>query len=418
MSDTTAQLDLTCRRGITWPQGFKAAGGTCGIKASGKPDLVLIVADRPCTAAGMFTSNKVPGAPVIVSRRHVRGGKARAIVVNSGCSNVATGKRGEADALTMCQAVGKHVGCPAGQVLVCSTGVIGRFLPMEKIIPGIGQQFARLQSGEATDAEVATAILTTDLVTKTASRQVKIGKSMVRLAGIAKGSGMIQPNMATMLAFITTDAAIDAAFLRAALKKAVTSSFNRISVDHDTSTSDSVMVLASGLAGNATISRADLNRKKVSPRDVKAFAGALEALCKDLAYQVVKDGEGATKVFRVKVTGARTQQDADRVGYTIAGSPLVKTAVHGADPNWGRLAAAVGRSGAMMKPEKLTITIGGIRVFVKGVNADADLGPLEEHMRGKEIAFHLDLGLGKFEAEWLGCDLSKEYITINADYTT
>ncbi len=396
--------------GITYPRGFRAVGGTCGIKESGKPDLVLIVADKPCTAAGMFTTNKVPGAPVIISRRHVKSGKARAIVVNSGCSNVATGKDGERDAEKMCAALAKEVGCPVTQVLVCSTGIIGRRLPMEKIIPGIGQLFTKLSSGPVTDDQVATAILTTDLVTKTSFRSVTQGRQEVRIAGIAKGSGMIQPNMATMLAFITTDAAITAPMLRAALKLAVSTTFNRLSVDHDTSTSDSVMVLASGEAGGAAI--------RAKGKAFNAFAQGLTDVCRELAYQVVKDGEGATKVFRVKVTGARTVRDADRIGYTITGSPLVKTAVHGADPNWGRLAAAIGRSGASINPAKLTITIGGTTVFKKGVNLNANLAPLEAHMKEKEITFEIDLGLGRHEAEWLGCDLSREYIAINADYTT
>jgi len=396
--------------GVTHPRGFRAAGGTCGIKASGKPDLVLIVADNTCAAAGMFTTSKVPGAPVIVSRRHVRGGKARAIVVNSGCSNVATGKDGERDALTMCRTLAEQVGCPLNQVLVCSTGIIGRRLPMQKITPGIASLYKDLAAGADVDAKVATAILTTDLVTKTASRTVNIAGQEVRLAGIAKGSGMIQPNMATMLAFITTDAAISPAMLRAALKDAVSATFNRTSIDHDTSTSDSAMILASGEAGNRPIT--------AKGKPFSAFAAALLEVCAELAYQIVKDGEGATKVFRVNVTGAKSMKDADRVGYTITGSPLVKTAVHGADPNWGRLAMAVGRSGAAVDPMKLTMSIGGIAVFAKGVNADADLNALEAHMKGSEVQFDIDLGLGKHQAQWLGCDLSREYITINADYST
>ena len=403
-------IDNPSLPGITYPRGFRAVGGTCGIKESGKPDLVLIVADQPCAAAGMFTTNKIPGAPVIVSKRHVKSGKARAIVVNSGCSNVATGKAGEQDAVKMCEELASHVGCPASQVLVCSTGIIGRRLPMAKIIPGIGQLFAKLSSGPTIDAEVATAILTTDLVTKTSYRCVTIAGKEVRIAGIAKGSGMIQPNMATMLAFITTDAAISPALLRKALKGAVNSTFNRLSVDHDTSTSDSVMLLASGQAKNAMI--------RAAGRALDAFTAALTEVCKELAYQVVKDGEGATKVFHVHVTGAKSVRDADLIGYAITGSPLVKTAVHGADPNWGRLAMAVGRSGASVNPAKLTITIGGTTVFKKGVNLNADLAPLEAHMKGKEILFEIDLGLGKYAAQWMGCDLSREYIAINADYTT
>jgi glutamate N-acetyltransferase/amino-acid N-acetyltransferase len=410
MTDTPTSASPAGIRGITYPRGFRAAGGTCGIKESGKPDLVLIVADRTCAAAAMFTTNKVPGAPVIVSRRHVKSGKARAIVINSGCSNVATGKAGERDAETMCQTLAGHVGCPPTQVLVCSTGIIGRRLPMPKITPGIASLFGKLASGPATDSAVATAILTTDLVTKTAFRAVTIAGKEVRIAGIAKGSGMIQPNMATMLAFITTDAAISAPMLRAGLKEAVNATFNRLSVDHDTSTSDSAMLLASAEAGNKPIT--------AKGRALAIFTTALKEVCAELAYQIVKDGEGATKVFRVNVTGARSVRDADRVGHTITGSPLVKTAVHGADPNWGRLAMAVGRSGAAVDPAKLTLTIGGVTVFRKGVNLNADLAPLEAHMKGREITFDIDLGLGRHTAQWLGCDLSRQYIAINADYTT
>jgi len=396
--------------GITYPLGFRAAGGTCGIKKSGKPDLVLIVADHTCTAAGVFTTNKVPGAPVIISKRHVKNGKVRAIVVNSGCANVATGKSGEADAVKMCEAVAEEVGCVASEVLVCSTGVIGHHLPMNKIIPGIAQLYTKIGSGPTTDQQVATAILTTDLVMKTSYRSINIGGKEVRIAGIAKGSGMIQPNMATMLAFITTDCAISAPMLRWSLQQASSATFNRLSVDHDTSTSDSAMILASGLAGN----------KKIATKGKAAgqFAEALEEVCRELAYQIVKDGEGATKVFRVTVKGARSVADADKVGYTVTGSPLVKTAVHGADPNWGRLAAAAGRSGAAIDPAKLTITIGGTTVLKKGVNLNADLAPLEAHMKGTEVDFVIDLGLGKHTVQWLGCDLSREYIAINADYMT
>jgi glutamate N-acetyltransferase/amino-acid N-acetyltransferase len=221
---------------------------------------------------------------------------------------------------------------------------------------------------------------------------------------------MIQPNMATMLVFITTDVAISAPMLRASLKQAVSATFNRLSVDHDTSTSDSIMVLASGAAGNRGIT----TRGKA----FNAFTKALTEVCGELAYQVVKDGEGATKVFRVRISGAKSAKDADKVGYAITGSPLVKTAVHGGDPNWGRLAMAVGRSGAAVNPAKLTISIGGHTVFNRGVNADAPLDPLQAHMKGSEILFEIDLGLGRHAAEWLGCDLSREYITINADYMT
>lgn len=400
--------------GITWPLGFHANGGTCGIKASGRPDLAMIVADAPCAAAGVFTQNKMPGAPVIVGKRHIHSGTARAIVANAGCSNVCTGERGIRDAVEMCQLVAKHTcigdAIEARSVLPCSTGVIGRYLPMEKIRKGIASLSQTLGRGKAFDDATARAIMTTDLVPKSASLSLKIGGRTVRLAGIAKGSGMIQPNMATMFAFITTDAAITPAALRASLKTAADLTFNRLSVDHDTSTSDTVLVLASGKAGNKTL-----------PKPHTEFTAALTALCKDLAYQIVKDGEGATKVFRVVVRGAKSQKDADKIGYTVTGSPLIKCAVHGGDPNWGRLVAAVGRSGAAVRPDKLTIHIGDVCVGRDGFALEhpaARRKKLEALMAAREITFTIDLGLGRGETEWLGCDFSKEYVSINADYTT
>lgn len=406
----------TTGHGITWPLGFVANGSTCGIKKSGKPDLAMIVAQDTCAAAGVFTKNKMPGAPVIVGKRHIKPGRARAIVANAGCSNVCTGERGIRDAIEMCDLVVKHThigkAIDIRQVMPCSTGVIGQYLPMDKLRAGIAALAQTLGKGEAFDAATTRAIMTTDLVPKSASRAVKVGGKTVRLAGIAKGSGMIQPNMATMFGFITTDAAITPAALKAALKIAVNVSFNKLSVDHDTSTSDTVLVLASGKAGNATISKA-------APGD--AFTEALTDLCKDLAYQIVKDGEGATKVFRVVVKRARTQKDADKVGYTITGSPLLKCAVHGGDPNWGRLVAAVGRSGAAVRPDKLTIHIGEVCVGRDGFAIEhppARRKKLNDLMAAPEITFTIDLGVGAASTEWLGCDFSKDYVTINADYTT
>jgi glutamate N-acetyltransferase/amino-acid N-acetyltransferase len=407
--------------GITSPLGFRAAGGTCGIKASGKPDLAIILADHPCSAAGMFTKNKMPGAPVIVCKRHIKSGLAQAIVCNSGCSNVCTGERGILDAVTMCKLLAEHAplsdkaSLKGNLVLPCSTGVIGRYLPMPKITAGIAALAPTVARGAVADAAAATAIMTTDLVPKSAQRQIKLNGKTVTLAGIAKGSGMIQPNLATMFAFITTDAAISPTALKAALKQAVTVTFNRLSVDMDTSTSDSVIVLASGDAGNKKIQSA-------SPRgDFALFADALTDLCKDLAYQIVKDGEGATKVYRVVVKNAGSQKDADKVGYTVVGSPLIKCAVHGGDPNWGRLVMAVGRSGARVKPEKLTIHIGEVCVGRDGfaIEQPANLAKrVNELMAQTEITFTIDLGVGKSSTEWLGCDFSKEYVSINADYMT
>ncbi len=404
-------------RSVTLPKGFRAAGGTCGIKASGKPDLAVIAADRACAAAGMFTRNRVLGAPVIVAKRHLgraQHGQARAIVCNSGNSNVATGQAGVGDAIAMCHAVAESLGCDPGEVLPCSTGIIGRPLPMDKITPGIAEQVTRLHRGTDADREVATAILTTDLTTKAATRTVTLGGKRVHLGGVCKGSGMIAPSLATMLAFITTDADIAPALLHMSLRDAVAASFNRVTVDTDTSTSDAVLVLASGAAGNDAITQAE-------GQAFDHFRAALTDLCRDLAYQLVKDGEGATKVFRVVVRGAKSVKDADRVGRSVAESPLVKCAVHGNDANWGRLAMAVGKSGADLNPEKMELFIGKTAVYENAMPirlTPAREAALEKLMAKPEVTFTIDLHRGDAACEWLGCDLSREYITINADYTT
>jgi len=399
---------------VTRPRGFRAAGGTCGIKESGKPDLMLIAADVPCAAAAVFTTNRVVGAPVVVNRRHLAAtaGRARAIVCNSGVSNSATGAQGLRDAQAMCGAVAERIGCAPDEVLVSSTGVIGRLLPMPKILRGIEALHGRLGRGPRVDAAAAAAIVTTDLTTKSASRRLRLGGRTVSLGGIAKGSGMIAPNMATMLVFITTDCAIAPRPLQAALREATRVSFNRISVDEHMSPSDTVLVLASGRAGNRGIAR-------TGGRDHAAFVAALTDLCRDLAYRIVSGGEGATRVFRVRVRGARSVEDADRIGRAIVNSPLVKTAVHGGDPNWGRIVTAAGYSGAAIRAERLSLSIGGMKVFERGspvaVTAAKRLAAL---MRRREVTFTLDVGMGPASVEWLGCDLSRDYIAINADYTT
>ncbi|MCX5661546.1 MAG: bifunctional glutamate N-acetyltransferase/amino-acid acetyltransferase ArgJ [Planctomycetota bacterium] len=406
--------------GITSPKGFRAAGGTCGIKASGKPDLTLILADAPCVAAAVFTVSRMPGPPVQVGRRHLRSGQnsanIRAIICNSGNANASTGKQGLDDAITMCRLVAAETGCEPGQVLPSSTGIIGRPLPMAKIAQGIGDLAQRLDRGPKADAAAARGIMTTDLVPKGAHRTLRLGGKTVTLAGICKGSGMIAPNMATMLAFVTTDAAIAPAALRKALTAATGASFNRISVDQHCSPSDTLAILASGAAGNATIA--------ASGKAYDAFAAALTDLCSDMAYQVVKDGEGATRVFRVRVLNARNEREADLVGAAIVNSPLVKTAVHGGDPNWGRITTAAGYSGTPIVPEKMSLYIGpkrDIPVYRLGQAVAVDkttLRALGKLMKAKEVVFTLDLGMGKACVEWLGCDLSREYIAINADYTT
>lgn len=414
--------------GITLPGGFLAAGGTAGIKASGKPDLALVVAQRPCTAAGVFTRNKLPGAHVTICKKHLQRGRARAILCNSGCANDATGQQGLKNAIQCCRWTAEQVnaaGLGAGvekidphEVLPASTGVIGPQLPMAKMRRGIAELAGRLKRGPGADDAAARAIMTTDLVPKTAVRRMRLGGKAVTVAGMAKGSGMIAPNMATMLVFITTDAAIRAVPLRAALRAAVAVSFNRISVDFHTSPSDTVLVLASGAAGNRPIAR-------TFGRAFAGFQRVLTEVCRDLAYQIVKDGEGATKVFRVRVRGARNEAEADAIGRSVVNSPLVKTAVHGGDPNWGRIVTAAANAPAQLDPRLLSLRIGqgraAVRVFLRGQPVEAKgrrRGALRRLMRAKEVVFDLDLGLGGADVEWLGCDLSRQYIAINADYTT
>lgn len=418
-------------RSVTLPLGFRAAGTTCGIKPSGKPDMALILADTPCAAAAVFTKNRLPGAPVIAGKRHLHSGQAQAIIINAGIANDATGQEGIDNAVATCKHLAKDlsdrgVTIPFRDVVPSSTGVIGPQLPMDKIVKGTSQLVASLSRGPKADADAARGIMTTDLVPKAANASLKLNDKTVRLGGIAKGSGMIAPNLATMLVFITTDAAISPAMLKRALRLATAASFNRISVDQHTSPSDTVAVLASGLAGNRAINR--------TGKGFDAFTDQLTELCKDLAYQIVKDGEGATRIFRVTVDGARTEREADRVAKAVVDSPLVKTAVHGGDPNWGRIITAAGYSGVPINPSKLSLTIGkkwthgsaaatsgGVCVFDQGVPtklSPAQARRLNAAMQPKEVHFNLTLGRGQASVTWLGCDLSREYIRINAEYTT
>ncbi len=398
---------------VTLPRGFRAAAGRCGIKASGKPDLALIVSDQPAKIAAVFTTNAVQGEPVIVGRRHVSKGAGRAIVCNAGIANVATGPTGQQHAIDMCRAVAEAIDCQPHAVLPASTGVIGQRLPIEKILTGIEMLAGQLARGPKIDHAVARAILTTDLKAKQAHRRVRIGRKTVHLGAVAKGSGMIAPNMATMLVFITTDVAISRPLLHRALRQAANAdaSFNRITVDSDTSTSDTVAILANGQAGNPMI------RRKDSP-DYRRFAEALADLSCDLAYQIIADGEGATRVIRIEVTGAASADDAHQAARSVADSPLVKTAVHGADPNWGRLAMAVGKSSAKVDPERLVISIGRIRVFNRGRPTRFDAEAASDQMQADPVVLRVNLGLGAGQCAVLTCDLSRQYIAINADYHT
>ena len=401
---------------ITVPHGFSAAGATCGIKPSGLRDLALIVSDRPCSVAGVLTRSRVPGAAITVTRNHLRRGTARAIVCNSGIANVATGAAGIRDAKRMCSQVGRLLHCPTHQVLPCSTGLIGPRLPLDKIVRGIDAVAAKRKRGPRADDAAARAIMTTDLVPKSAHRRFRCGPAaspLVCLGGIAKGSGMIAPQMATMLAFITTDVSIGPPALRAAVKTAADLTFNRISIDSDTSTSDAVLVLANGAASGPVIARRS--------RAYATFVDALVDLCDDLSRQIVRDGEGATRTIMVLVERAASDRDADRVGRSITESPLIKTAVHGADPNWGRLVMAVGKSGARVDPARLTLSIANVVLFRRGAAVPLKAPTrrkLTGLMRRHEVVITVDLGLGRASCRWLGCDLSRDYVKINAKYTT
>lgn len=395
---------------ITLPRGFVAAGVHCGIKTTDQEDVAIIAAETDASVAIVTTRNQVVGAPIIWSRGVLpRGcGKARAIVVNSGCSNVCTGARGLRDAQAMAAQTAKLLGTLKEKVLVASTGVIGERLPMAKVRRGIAKAAASL--GIAHDAAALRGMMTTDTRQKSAVVQTTIAGEKVTIAGIVKGVGMVAPSLATMIGIITTDLAVAPAALHKALKGAIRTTFNAVTVDSDTSTSDMVAVFASGEGGNRALA--------ASSRDFKKFAAALSEVCGELARAVVADGEGATKIAEISVRGARNDSDAEIAAKSVANSPLFKTALHGSDPNWGRIVMALGKSPAKVTPGSLTVRIGGVTVFARGTGRKFDLKKVQRHLAGKEIEVACDLGLGRGRFTALTCDLSREYITINADYHT
>jgi glutamate N-acetyltransferase/amino-acid N-acetyltransferase len=392
-------------RGVTFAHGFRAGAAMAGVK-HGRPerlDVALIVSERPCTTAAVFTTNQVIAAPCVVTRRHVERGPLRAIVVNSGNANACTGEQGERDAIAMAEAAAAVLDCSPYEVAVASTGVIGFKLPVERIaavLPGIAL------SEDGWD-DTAHAMMTTDTRPKVAEREMNLVAGTVRIGGVAKGAGMIHPNMATMLAFVTTDAAIEPGDLRRIVSHAADTTFNAISVDGDTSTNDTLLVLANGASG-------------VTPKgaDLALFEEGLREVCADLARMIVADGEGATKVFEVRVRGAASAADARLAARTITNSNLVRTAVHGGDPNWGRVLAAAGRSGARVDDRRASVRIGDIFVYRDGAPlavADADVRVL---FAADVVEIEVSLGLGDGQAVAWGCDLSAEYVRINAEYMT
>lgn len=395
-------------QGVTFAKGFTAAGVKAGIKKSGNLDIAVIYTKTQAVVAGTFTQNKVAAAPVYVSKEVVATGTAHAIVANAGCANACTGQQGLDDAHKMAQIAADELGVNANDVIVGSTGVIGVNLPMDKLEAGIKDAVTNLSADGSDNA--GRAIITTDTHSKSVTCEFELSGKTVRMGAIAKGSGMIRPNMATMLCYITTDIAIDQALLQKAVSGCVEKSFNMISVDGDMSTNDMVIVLANGEANNAKITEENA--------DYQIFFDKLMMLCTELAKQIAADGEGASKFLTINVKGAKSFADAKTVGMAIANSPLVKTAFFGEDPNWGRVICAVGYSGADMVPEKTVVKFGGITIFANGTGATYDEKALAHVMKQKDIVIDIELNMGQEDATVWSCDLSYEYVKINGEYHT
>jgi glutamate N-acetyltransferase / amino-acid N-acetyltransferase len=395
--------------GITAVPGFLASGVVAGIKPSGKKDLALIHSPTPARSAAVFTSNQVKGAPVLVSMEHARSGAAQAIVASSGCANVCTGERGLKDAREMTKTVADLLRIPTNHVLIAATGVIGVPLPMDRIraaLPKLAKALSP-QGGRA----AAEAIMTTDTRPKEAALRVEVNGKSVTLGGIAKGVAMLEPHLATMFCFVATDAAVARGALTGVLRRGVDHSFNRVTVDSDTSTSDTVVILANGLAENRPI--------EVGGRGLRQFAAGVEALMTRLATMLVADGEGATKLVAVNVRGAASRRDALVAARSVANSPLVKTAINGADPNWGRIMMALGKSAARIDQDKISIAFGDEGLVERGVIREGvRLERIREIMGGQEYEITIDLGLGRGEDRMWTSDLSEEYVRLNGKYTT
>ncbi len=394
--------------GVTVAAGFLAGAACASIKKADKPDVALIYSSVPAAAAGVFTLNRVKAAPVVVSMKRLERGTARAVVVNSGNANACNGNQGMKDALAMTAEAAAAFDIPADGVLVASTGVIGQKMPMDKVLPGIREAVKQVSSYGGN--HVAQAIMTTDTFSKEAAVRLKLGGKTVTIGGTAKGSGMIHPNMATMLCFITTDAAISAPCLKKALQHAVDLSFNMITVDGDSSTNDMALVMANGMAGNKAI-------EEENP-DYIYFRDALTAVCMLLAQAIARDGEGATKMIEVKVLGAATDRDARLAARTVAGSSLVKAAVFGNDANWGRVICAAGYSGACFDPDKVDIFLGQVQVAADGGSLEFSEEQALKELKKDAVTITLDLKSGGCDATAWGCDLSYDYVKINADYRT
>ncbi|MBN1973134.1 MAG: bifunctional glutamate N-acetyltransferase/amino-acid acetyltransferase ArgJ [Sedimentisphaerales bacterium] len=395
---------------ITAPKGFLAAGLPCGIKQSGKHDLGMIVCPGGANAAAVFTTNKIQSAAVQVSKQHVNNRRIFAVVVNSGNANACTGSLGIKNALKMCEKTASLIEENLQNVLVASTGIIGEQLPMQKVDDGIAKTAAKLSASPNSGMDFTKAIMTTDTKPKMSVRQVDISGAKVTIAGTVKGAGMIAPNMATTLCFITTDISITKTLLNKALKNAIGNSLNKLTVDGHQSTNDTAIILASGSSGNKPVTNQSAQYKK--------FSHALTDLCDDLARQMAHDAEGATRIFKVIVNGAASQNDAAKACRAIADYPLIKCAVHGGDPNWGRIICAVGSSGVKLNVNKLSCKIGHVTVFHNGKPRKFDPKQVSKIVSQSEHTISVDLGAGKKNDFCYGCDLSAEYVSINADYHT
>ena len=404
--------------GLTAPRGWRAGVAACGIKAftagasalpsDQRDDLTVVTSDTPCDAGGVFTTNRVKSASVVIDQLHLKNNRLQAMVVCSGNANACTGAQGFRDALQMAKLTSDRLDLEPSQVLVGTTGVIGRYLPMEAVKKGI-REACRSLSTDAGEA-AARAIMTTDTVPKTHAVEFDLGGVPVRVGGMAKGSGMIHPNMATMLSFVTTDAVVAPGWVGSIVKQVADRSFNQVTVDGDSSTNDTFLILANGAAGNPEVVE--------GTPEAAALEAAILGVARELARSIARDGEGATKLITVRVSGAPDDQQARLAARSVASSNLVKAAIHGGDPNWGRIVCALGYSGSDLAIDRLRVDIAGLTVFAAGAGLEVDLNAVRQAFEQSEIEIRAELGLGPGAAEAFGCDLSAEYVRINADYTT
>lgn len=391
------------------PKGFLFSVAEAAIKKPGRNDLALIYSEKEALISGLFTTNRIKAAPVRLDIERIKAGKGRAIIINSGNANACTGKQGMKDALEISKLVAKGLNIEPSYVYVCSTGVIGTLMPMERIRPKIPELIKGL--GQFDIEDVASAIMTTDSFPKVLTKRFKIGKKIATISAVCKGAGMICPNMATMLCFIVTDLNIEKRALDRALRDAVDKSFNRITVDGDMSTNDTVLMMANGLAENDPI------KYRIDSSEYIRFSEALSDLTYELSRMIVRDGEGATKVIEIEVKNANSYKDAERAAFSVANSLLFKTAMYGNDANWGRIMAALGYSKIMLKEERIDISLNGLKIVKGGLSKGKDK-EANERLKNKEIKVLIDLNLGKANVRVLTCDLTEEYIKINAEYRT